>query len=388
MLHRSRKLSRSGYKITDLYSELESALIAQDAERACCLTAELSCTTGGHTRAVVSFLLDSYCARCVNSCRAQLNLLGSSLAHLGDGTTKSPDLKSCLDPIFRRGLCTLTLLVTCGVHPTKNVTARFACVPRSQHVSSLDYAILELRKSIVQHDAHSMSSVIRAIPDETWFSNYETASRAVSGMPDVQRLRAHVRREAVWELWALARQLSQEVGVSEYVDISLKAFAWGYCSKTRKSRVHLLWYAFLVIIKKAPRGGPHLIPLDTFTTALKSIDTLYDDILCKTDVSKNIAVTKTTSPIPHLDPTKNSAESTHVTLDAPAVPLDVDDPLTTHPSPQCSVSYLYTILHQDPAKCWEVEKDRDGARNLCQASADTTTRCIDISRSRRSSQRA
>lgn len=320
-MQRSRKLSHSGYKIPELYIELESALLARDLERACGLAAELSCTNGGQTRCVISFLIDTYCARCVNSGRAQMNLLHSSLAHLGKGTARSPDVNSCRDAVFRRGLCALTLLVASARVDDRSVEAAFARVPRSEFVPSLETALEALRRSTMARDAHSMSSVIRAAPDEVWFSEVTADSR--SDMPDVQRLRASARKDAVWELWRLACELGKEVGVSEYVENCLHAFSWAYSSLTARNRIHLLWYAFLVIVKGAPRKGPHPIDMPTFERALLSIDSVFLGSLSLPD--------------------KETEE-------------------------QKKMNYLSTIMRHDSCKAWEVEKDRAEAR---ERSSDT-----------------
>lgn len=371
VMQRSRKLSRSGYRITELYTELDSALLASDPERACCLTAELACTIGGQTRSIVCFLIDTYCSRCVNSCRAQLNLLHSSLAYIGDGTTKSPHASACLEAGFRRGLCALTLLVTCGgLDPAHNVGAAFARVPRSEAVSSLDCAVLLLREAVAQRDAHCMSSVIRAVTDESWFSEPEVGCKGRGlGMPDVQRLRLWARKDPVWDLWALALELSKEVGVSEYVENCLHAFAWGYCATTKRSRVHLLWYGFLVIIKGAPRAGPHPISPAVFESALASVDSLFEDILSRPS-SQQIP------PPPVLSTTKTSKTNMKeaATIATAVAVLDMDT----------RMSYLTTITLHDPSKAWEVEKDREGAREACSGPrADALTKCVDVRSLRR-----
>lgn len=357
MLQRSRKLSHSGFRIAELYVELQSALLAQDPERACSLTAELSCTPG-HSRCVVSVLLDTYCARCVNSGRAQLNLLGSSLSYIGDGTSRSPHAGSCHEAAFRRGLCTLTLLVACSSDPSKNVTTRFARVPRAEHVPTLEMALSSLRVSILQRDAQSMSAVVRAVPDEAWFGSKATVASKLD-CPDVQRLCASARRETVWDLWGLARSCSLETGVSEYVDTCLKAFSWGYCPTSRKSRITLLWYALLVVIKGAPRAGPHPIDLKTFENAIASVDALFDGILS----------------------CRGRAETSKVEDQVPDLPVPVPLPVSVPvPVPVHDVaSYLYMISPVfDQVKAWEVEKDRQAFRLAC-----TQTRCVDIGTHRR-----
>lgn len=351
-LMKSRKLSHSGFKIIELYSELESALLARDPERACSLTAELSCTVG-HSRCVVCVLIDTYCARCVNSGRAQLNLLGSSLAYLGEGTSKSPNSGSCRESIFRRGLCTLTLLVACSSDPSRNVTERFARVPRSDNVPSLECALDLLRRSIADRDAHSMSSVLRAAQDEPWFRLNVLASKL--DFPDVRRLRVASRREAVWDIWALARHSSEETGVAEYVENCLKAFSWGYCAQSRKSRMHLLWYSFLVIIKGAPRAGKHSIDPTTFQGALQTTDSLFDGILGDNAVTKPVA-----------DSTPDPAD---VVADAQSLVID---------PPGADTSYLYTFPQLDQVKACEVEKDRKSASDALLASQLTLTKCVDI----------
>lgn len=336
---RSRKLSRSGFRITELYSELESALIARDPERACCLTAELACSMGGHAKCVVSYLLDTYSTRCVNSGRAQLNLLRTSLAHLGDGTSKSPDVNSCLDAVFRRGLCILTILIACGgVHldSTHSAEEAFARVPRSEAVSSLEVAMAALRLATSARDARSMSAIIKAVPDELWYSKPGTL-KCFNGMPDVQRLRAPGRYDAVWEIWRFAIDLGKEVGVSEYVDNCLHAFAWGYTASTKKSRIHLLWYAFLVIIKGAPRAGPHPVDSNTLETALLSIDRVFDEIM--------------SGQLHTVAPPGQSTPSGSGLTDAL---LNVD----------MRLKYLLAIPRINASKAWEVEKDREETRSL------------------------
>lgn len=363
-LQRSRKLSRSGYKLTEVYSELNSAVLAGDPERACCLTAELSCTAGGHGKSVASFLLDSYCARCVNSSRGQLSWLVTSLADIGLGTHKSPCATASVDPIFRRGVCTLALLVTCGVDPTRNVSARFARVPRSENVSTLDCAIRALRTTTGQRDAHSMSSVMRAVPDEAWFCASIDPETSMLDVPDLQRLRANVRREPVWGIWMLARELGKEAGVSEYVDNCLKAFAWGYSVQTVKSRIHLLWYAFLVIIKGAPRHGSYPLEghVNTFERALLTVDTLFDDIITKHD---------------------------RCVLPPAPTPLQSSIAAPVPPNPEMSLSgmtaatYLYTVTQYDPTMAWAVEKDRENAQAKWEASFEQDKRSIDICSHRR-----
>lgn len=325
-LQRSRKMSRSGYRIPELYVELESALLARDHERGCALAAELACTAGGQTRSVISFLLDTYSARCVNSGRAQMNLLHVSLAHLGSGTSRSPNVSACNDVIFRRGLCTLTLLVACARVEERSVEAAFARVPRSEQVPSLNAAIEALRASTMIRDAHAMSAVIRAIPDEAWFTA-EIAPPEPStgaGLPDVLRLRAAARKHAVWHIWTLACELAKEAGVSEFVEHSLHAFSWGYSSLTARNRIHLLWYAFLVIVKGAPRSGPHPIELTTFERALQSIDTVF---LRQGSVPQAAVI-------------------------APA-------------AASATVDYLTAITRHDSSRAWEVEKDRLEAREKC-----------------------
>lgn len=340
-MQRSRKLSHSGFKIPELYAELESALPSGDLERACCLTAELACTAGGQTRGVVCFLIDTYCARCVNSGRAQLNLLDNSLAHLGDGTSRSPNLNACHDEVFRRGLCTLTMLVACACACTSSqhhdVGASFARVPRWENLPTLQSALDALRASTVARDPHTMSSVIRAAQDQVWFMAARKVNaeggKALSGSPHVQRLRASARRDAVWELWGLASELSKDAGVSEYVDNCIHAFSWGYTSRTPKLRIHLLWYAFLVIVKGATRAGPHPILPDMFERALLTIDGVFDDILFK-------------------------RSGDHVVV-------EVDDRL----------GYLCTITRLDPSKAWAVEKDREEARKRV---GSEVARCVDL----------
>lgn len=333
-MQRSRKLSRSGYKIPELYTELESSLISRDLERACGLAAELSCTVGGQTRTVVSFLLDTYCARCVNSGRAQLNLLHSSLAHLGEGTSKSPDVNACHDVVFRRGLCALTLLVACAC-TTESVEAAFARVPRSEHVPTLASALEALRQATQARDAHSMSSVIRAVPDEPWFSQPRASSPQLDSTPmqELQGLRAAARRDAVWDMWRLAAEMGREVGVSEYVANCLHAFSWNYSSAlTARARIHLLWYAFLVIIKGAPRTGAHPIDPAVFERALLSIDMVFAGTL----------------QLPRSE----------------AVVVELETRL----------GYLSAITRHDPCKAWEVEKDRAEARDR----SAQDTRIVDL----------
>lgn len=325
-MQRSRKLSHSGYKIPELYVELESSLLARDLERACGLAAELSCTAGGQTRSVISFLLDTYCTRCINSGRAQMNLLHSALAHLGDGTPRSPSVKACHDSVFRRGLCSLTLLVACSRLDDRSAEAAFARVPRSEHVPSLESALEALRKTTIARDAHSMSAVIRAAPDEPWFK--DPGHRGAQGLPDVLRLRAPSRNDAVWDLWRLACELAKDVGVSEYVENCLHAFAWGYSSLTARNRIHLLWYAYLVIVKGAPRTGPHPIDLPTFERALLSIDSVF---------SVPLSLSAPPSPSPSI-PTQQCAEDLRM-------------------------GYLSAVTKHDSCKAWEVEKDRTEVRS-------------------------
>lgn len=344
-MQRSRKLSHSGFKISELYAELESALVARNLERSVCLTAELSCTKGGQTRAVVSFLIDTYSKRCVNSGRAQLNLLRSSLAHLGQGTSKSPDANARHDIVFRRGLCTLTLLVACAGHGTRDVASAFLLVPKYQeHLPSLESALEALRGSTTCKDAHKMSSIIKAVQDESWFlsrpcpRSRTKPAKHVQVLPGVQCLHASARRDAVWGLWRLACELGKGVGVSEYVEHCLHAFAWGYTSPTAKVRVHLLWYAFLVIVKGAPRTGLHPIDQDTFEQALLSIDEVFEDVLCKR-------------------PKEVQASEAG----------ELDDRL----------SYLSTVTRHDPNKALEVEKDRDGAHKT---TCPQNTKTVDLVR--------
>lgn len=366
-MQRSRKLSRSGYKIPELYSELESALIARDLERACSLAAELSCTVGGHTRSVVSFLLDTYCARCVNSGRAQLNLLHSTLAHIGDGTAKSPDLNAVRDAVFRRGLCALTLLVASAhADEQRSVEAAFARVPRSEHVPSLESALQALRASALARDAHLMSSIIRAAPDEAWFSKARppctTLRQAQARLPDVQRLRAAARRDAVWDLWDLATELGRQVGVSEYVDNCLHAFSWNYSSSlTARARIHLLWYAFLVIVKGAPKTGPHPIDPPTLERALLSIDSVFAGTLCP-------------PPAPAPNPAPSPGSPGPASGQAQA---DDDQPrlAATTKEVESRMGYLSTIPRYDPSRAWEVEKSRLAAR---ERSEDVHARVIDL----------
>lgn len=366
VMQRSRKLSRSGFRITELYSELESALIARDPERACCLTAELACSVGGQTKCVVSYLVDTYCARCVNSRRAQLNLLHTSLAHLGDGTSKSPQVNACLDAVFRRGLCILTLLVACGgqLDTTLSVGAAFARVPRSESVPSLEVAMEALRQSTSARDARSMSAVIKAVPDELWFAKPSGSSGCRKGMLDVQRLRAVARRDPVWDMWSLALDLGKDVGVSEYVENSLHAFAWGYSATTKKTRIYLLWYAFLVIIKGAPRAGPHPIDTQTLETALHSIDRVFDDILSgqSLDLRADEVPPQVTTPPPTSTPKLKVAVA------------DVDSRL----------NYLLTVPRIDASKAWEVEKDREAARSLWM-DTESHMKCIHVKVGKRES---
>lgn len=351
-MQRSRKLSlsHSGFNIPELYAELESALLTRNLERSVCLTAELACTQGGQTKAVISFLIDTYCARCVNSGRAQLNLLRSSLAHLGDGTSKSPDNKARHDIVFRRGLCTLTLLVACAGDRPNEVASAFSRVPNyHERLPSLESALCALRGSTTGRDAHKMSSIIKALQDEAWFlstprlRNRSRDANHVQEMPDIERLCAYARKDAVWDLWRLACELGKSVGVSEYVDNCLHAFAWGYTAPTAKARVHILWYAFLVIVKGAPRTGLHPIDQDTFERALLCIDDVFEDVLCKR---------------PREGPT----------VEARAL----DNRL----------SYLTTITRHDPSKALAVEKDREGARG----NNPLDTKSVDLVRGPRETQ--
>lgn len=321
---KSGKLSHSGFNVSELYTELESALCSKNLERAVCLTAELACTTGGQTRSVVSFLIDTYCSRCVNSGRSQLNLLRGSLAHLGDGTTRSPDSKAGLDIVFRRGLCSLTLLVACASHGGRDTGSEFARVPLYQeHLPSLESTLKALRIATAERDAHTISSIIKSVQEQVWFSP--------------NKLRASVRSHAVWNLWNLACELGKGVGVSEYVDNCLHAFSWGYSPLTSKTRLHLLWYAFLVIVKGAPRSGPHPIEQETFDRALLSIDNVFEEVLCKGQ-KKDLQVE-----------------------------LDV------------RLGYLATITRHDPGKAEEVEKDRENARGC---TSPLETKSVDIMRRR------
>lgn len=338
----SPKLSRSGYLISEIYTELEIAILATDNERACGLTAELSCTAG-QARPVVAFLINTYCTRRINSLRAQMSLLRSSLAHMGDGTPQSPGLGACLDPMFRRGLCTLTLLVASSTQGSRDVTAAFAGVARAESIPTLALTIQALRESILNGDARRMSSILRAVPDEAWCEGSAAREGGASiglgqGMPDVQRLRTGHRRDPVWDVWRLARELAEERGVLEYVDDCLHAFAWGFGATIRRARIHLLWYAFLVIIKGAPRAGPHPVDPDFFEKALASIDTVFVDILGGTTDADSATLLPKTKAMMRTD------------AEAKAL-LDLD----------ARTSYLLTVTKPDPGRLWEVERDRQDA---------------------------
>lgn len=344
----SHKLSRSGYKITDVYTELDIALLATDHERACSLAAELSCSGGGQARSLVTHLINKYCDRCVNSGRAQMSLLRSSLAHVGDGTPQSPRDGACLNEQFRRGLCTLTLLVASSDHchreGSRDVTAAFASVPRAESMPSLALTIEALRHATVGGDARTMSSIIRAIPDDAWCRfQGEGGAGFGQGMPDVQRLRAVQRRDPVWDVWRLACELAQVKGVSEYVGDCLHAFAWGFNCSVRRARIHLLWYAFLVIAKGSPRAGPHPINPDLFEKALSSIDAVFDEVLSGAMATDTGSYEKTKAHVKTkaMERAENEA----------AAMLDLD----------ARTRYLLTITKPDPGRVWEVERDREEA---------------------------
>lgn len=337
------KLSRSGYMISEVYIELESALLAGDDGRACGLTAELACTAGGQTRSVVTFLINSYCTRRLNSGRSQMSLLRSCLAHMGDGSPHSPGLDACNDPMYRKGLCTLTLLVASGARGGRDVTAAFANVPRVESIPTLALTIEALREATVGGDARRMSSILRAVPDEAWCSGVLARGDRMDrlglghGMPDVQRLRAVHRRDPVWDVWRLAQDLAEERGVSEFVGDCLHAFAWGFGVTVRRTRIHLLWYAFLVIIKGAPRAGPHPVEPGFFEQALASIDTVFTDVL-GAEATRHEPV-----------PTKTKAVTR---AEAEAIASSELDART---------AYLLTVTKADPGRVWEVERDRETA---------------------------
>lgn len=352
----SLKLSRSGYKIVDVYSELDIALLASDHVRACSLAAELSCSGGGQARAVVAFLINRYCARCVNSSRAQMGLLRSSLAHTGDGTSGSPGDSACQNIQFRRGLCTLTLLVAsaskCHKEGGRDVTGAFASVPRAESIPNLGLTIEALRQAISHGDARAVSSIIRAIPDDAWCKHTHTDAGMISsagcpaevvrGLPDIQRLRASHRRDPVWDVWRLACEVADSRGVLEYVGDCLHAFAWGFTAPARRARIHLLWYAFLVIIKGSPRGGPHPVEPYMFEQALTSIDAVFEDILTCAGDGAGV----------HTEPTVAPPSTTKAAARARAeaeAEMELD----------ARTSYLLTVIRPDQGRVWEVERERE-----------------------------
>lgn len=280
-----KKHTHSGYRVVEIIAELDTSLLAKDLERSCCLAAELSCTGGGQARKLVLRLLDIYCARCVNSNHAQLTVLRSALIHIGEGSTKSPGDMSCHEQNFRKGLCMMVLLVACSSKDhARDVSAAFARVPNmiySEDVKpALRDTIRSLRLLTGDKDAHAVSSIIRGMSYDGWHGEVESLTKGTGlGMPDVQRLRACFRKDPIWCIWSLARELASVAKVLGYVDNCLHAFAWGFNRETRKSRIHLLWYAFLVIIKGAVRGGPHDVEPAILASALDMINGVFEDVL-------------------------------------------------------------------------------------------------------------
>lgn len=353
----SHKRTVSGYKVTDVYTELGAALLSADHERACGLAAELSCTEGGQARCVVLFLINTYCARCVNSGRAQMSLLRSCLAHIGDGGTQSPSDAACRDPLFRRGLCTLTLLVGCASSSnshkegSRDVSAVFAGVPRTP-APSLEATLEALRRATLSRDAREVSSLIRAVPDDAWCQpehpspSSGTPSGLGLGMPDVQRLRAAHRRDPVWELWRLGHELAELRGVSEYVDDCLHAFAWGFGATVRRARIHLLWYAYLVIVKGAPRAGPHPISTELCEHALSAIDAVFNEIL---SAGQRIDAHQVEA---HAEPRPKAKSRASIKAELEAV---------AETEINARTRYLLMVPRPDPGRIWEVERDREEA---------------------------
>lgn len=349
-MRRIGKITRSGYKMSDAYSELDAALLSGDSGRACCMAVELACSGGGQARKVTAFLIDTYCARCVNSGRAQLSMLCTSLAYIGDGTPRSPDDGSIYRSDFRRGLCSLVLLVG-SVSPTRNLNASFVRVQRAKLPCSIAKIIEELKASVHAGDARAVSCIVRTMADDSWCDDKECASGL--RMPDVQRLHTSSRRDPLWRIWESALEMGIERGVSEYVENCMHAFAWAYNSTTRNARIHLLWYAFLVVVKGAPRRGPHPIDLDVFEHALGVIDAVYEEILESDPHATNV-----------------TSSSSRCAFDAVAAE-DAEDAVTC----KDRMGYLSLLTRCDVAKTWEVEKDQQRKAASASASASTLVDC-------------
>lgn len=301
-----RKTTRSGYKVIDIVNELETSLLSKDLERSCCLATELSCTSGGHAKQLVIRLLETYCARCVNSSHAQLALISSALVHIGQGSSQSPGDASCHEHNFRTGICTMILLIACSSKDnSRDVSSAFARVPHLEHQENVTPTLTDTLRSLktltMNRDAHAVSSIIRSISYDGWHGDTDNlVDGSGLGMPDVQRLRVCHRKDPVWCVWKLARDLASSVGVIGYVDHCLHVFSWGFNKHTRRSRIHLLWYAFLVIIKGAARGGPHDVDPCVLECALGMIDRLFEDVLvtdecCERDKSRKVTLDTTPS---------------------------------------------------------------------------------------------
>lgn len=357
------RLTSSGFKLTDAYAELDAAVAAGLLERACCLAAEIACTPGGQCRALTNHLINAYCSRCVDSNRSQMALVRTSLAYIGDGTNGSPGDTACRGATFRKGICTLVLLVASASRKTdRDIEEVFRRLPCDESVTSttVEDVTASLRAAVGANDPRAASAVIRLIAVKG-LPPPPTVSDGNVRLPDARRLRIDSRRDHIWRVWELAVELAEARKVTEYVGDCLNCFAWGHCKGTTCSRIHLLWYAFLVIVKGAPRSGPHPIDPSTFRAALSSIDDVFDEIL-----SRTAAPRPPPSP-PHAPAQVDFAPSPDVAA-CVRPPGDLECIRTVD-----KVNYLMIVTHHDAAKVWEVERDRIDVAALNHLDSSTRT---------------
>ena len=112
-----KRTTVSGYPIRDAYKALDAAIEAQDAERACCLAAELAATPG-EPPALSAHLVDVYASWYASVDMRALERVAKALGAFMSGGTLSRE--------GRRGLCSAVVAMAVGL-PRQDASAQVAC---------------------------------------------------------------------------------------------------------------------------------------------------------------------------------------------------------------------------------------------------------------------
>lgn len=317
----SKFLSKSGYILPDIFTELRSKLLRPTSsseeekhiEQVCFWSAELVCS--GKVKQLASMLVDMYSTSFISKNLSFVTKFSNTLDLLIKErfNQKSSDVQSAI--------CTLVLMLARST-PSRSPRS-FATTLSSEHQSYIDglqrptnhasdQVLQSIGASFIDSDIlHILINYWQALSDGdagkacciTDYITQKTKTVRVvvdicAGMPKA------MQSDSVWVLWKILLDHHQatitNIQQKRLVEASFNIFKTEYTKVNRKDRLNVL-YACIIVIATKKSITEQVQDDKVIVQALTQLDDIYRTITGKVKQAKAAPVKQAKQSIPHVD---------------------------------------------------------------------------------------